>query len=133
MALILAVQSPLYAERKMGQSYGNPCWTTPRGVLQVGHVSFLRDDATDVDVVFDEQGLAAIEIAFSERGTRKLGAAQQGKVGARLPVCLGTQLLTNPILNETIQGNTLHISGPDLAEAQRLSHRLKAYFNLNEK
>ena len=109
----------------------NPCRSNAAETVKIGKFTFRHNDAADVESSFDDMGYPIITLIFSKTGALKFRAAQKGLLGKNLPICLGKDLIINPILNEYIQGNSVQISGGVHGDNRQLVYRLRKAFGLN--
>lgn len=99
----------------------------PAGVaFSIGGETFGPDDVARVETQFSEQGMPLVAIELSDQGRVHFVALQDGRVGDRLPICLGGALLSDPYLAEPITGSSLQIAGAMTArETQDLARRIR--------
>ena len=66
-----------------------------------------------------------IEIEFSELGNRRFLRIQEGRIGKKIALYVGDQLVSEPILYEYIYGGSVNISGGfSMTEALNLQQML---------
>jgi hypothetical protein len=93
--------------------------------------TFGPGDVTQVETQFSDLGMPLVEIELSDQGLARFVALQDGRVGDRLPICLGGVLLSDPFLTEPITGASLQIAGGMTApETMDLARRIREQLGL---
>jgi hypothetical protein len=101
------------------------------GAFSIGGETFGPGDVTKVEPEFSDLGMPLIEIEFSDQGQARFVALQDGRVGDRLPICLGGALLSDPYLTEPITGSSLQIAGGmTVPETRDLARRIREQLGL---
>lgn len=85
-------------------------------------------DLKSADVTFDRTtGKPVVAIEFSQDGAQKFAALTARNVGKPLPIVLDGDVISAPVVQETISGGSARISGEfDLETAQNLAIQLNA-------
>lgn len=81
------------------------------GAFSIAGEAFGPSDVTRVETQFSDLGMPLVQIDLSDQGQARFVALQDGRVGDRLPICLGGVLLSDPYLTEPITGSSLQIAG----------------------
>jgi hypothetical protein len=101
------------------------------GAFSIAGETFGPGDVTRVETQFSDLGMPLVEIELSEQGQVRFVALQDGRVGERLPICLGGVLLSPPYLTEPITGSSLQIAGGMTApETRDLARRIREQLGL---
>lgn len=95
--------------------------------LTIAGIGFFADEVAEVTPgIEDYNGMPIVTIVFTEAGMRKFRFVQTGRVGQHLPICIGAEPLTVPVLNELIFGDSVQISGVyAVSESNALADRIK--------
>ncbi len=102
--------------------------------LSIAGETFEPGEVTRVETQFSDLGMPVIEIDLSDQGHARFLALQDGRVGDKLPICLGGVLLSDPYLTEPITGSSLQIAGGMTApETMDLARRIREQLGLKGK
>jgi preprotein translocase subunit SecD len=129
-----AIDAPALAQDKDQAAAAGETRCPAGGAFSIAGETFGPGDVTEVEPQFSDLGMPLVQIDLSDRGQARFVALQDGRVGDRLPICLGGVLLSDPLLTEPITGSSLQIAGGMTApETMNLAKRIRERLGLKSK
>jgi hypothetical protein len=128
------IDAPAFAQDQNKAAATGEARCPTDAAFSIAGETFGPGDVTEVETQFSDLGMPLVQIDLSDRGQARFVALQDGRVGDRLPICLGGVLLSDPLLTEPITGSSLQIAGGMTApETMNLAKRIRERLGLKSK
>jgi len=129
-----AIDVPAFAQDQDKAAATGEARCPAGGAFSIAGGTFGPGDVTEVEAQFSDLGMPLVQIELSDQGQARFVALQDGRVGDKLPICLGGVLLSDPLLTEPITGSSLQIAGGMTAsETRDLARRIREQLGLKDK